>query len=91
MVVLMWKSRLATRSLQMPNPVFFADERETLETHTKRRKENLQHTLVKQGMMPRALGRAGRLPWEIRLHAQFLHTRPLICVKGMLFLHDCLF
>lgn len=54
-MVLMGKPRLAISSLQMPNSLFFADEIEPLKIHYKWRKENLQHTSVKQGMVPCAL------------------------------------
>lgn len=71
----MWKPRLATSSLKMPNSLLFVDEKEPLKIHYKWRKETLQHTSVKQGMVPCALRSAGKLPWEIRLCAKFLQTQ----------------
>lgn len=75
MKVLIWKPRVATSSLKMPSSLFFADEIEPLKIHYKWRKGNLQHTSVKQRMVPCALGSAGNLPWEIRLWAKFLQTQ----------------
>lgn len=71
----MWKPRVATSSLKMLNSLFFADKIEPLKIHYKWRKENPQHTSVKQGMVPCALGSAGKHPWEIRLCDKFLQTQ----------------
>lgn len=79
-----------TGSLKAPSSFFFADEMEPLKIHYKWRKENLQHTSVKQGMVSCALGSAGKLPWEIKLCAVFTDTNPK-CLTGMLFLHRFLF